>query len=246
MPVLEGPAGNATCSDGLDNDCDTTVDLIDPGCQPTREGNCEDGVDNDADGLADCVDPDCAGAVLGDCNSGELGICALGTLSCVDGQQLCAPTPAEIEGPAGTATCTDADDNDCDGFADGADADCQSDQAADVYQLDLRAPSQLKLRGDRVASRNIVVTAEGDVRAQQATVTLAAAPLESVTVAIDPASMSRTIEPGGGKTRFAFRASFRCNAVGTWMVEWTARIEASENREAIDDLLSGSTLVVCR
>jgi hypothetical protein len=30
--ILEGPEGDATCSDGLDNDCDTALDALDTGC----------------------------------------------------------------------------------------------------------------------------------------------------------------------------------------------------------------------
>ena len=29
----EGPMGDATCTDGLDNDCDGLIDAADPGCQ---------------------------------------------------------------------------------------------------------------------------------------------------------------------------------------------------------------------
>jgi hypothetical protein len=33
-PGVEGPFGNATCSDGVDNDCDTTIDAADSNCLP--------------------------------------------------------------------------------------------------------------------------------------------------------------------------------------------------------------------
>jgi len=32
--VPEGPEGDPTCSDGLDNDCDGATDGADTGCQP--------------------------------------------------------------------------------------------------------------------------------------------------------------------------------------------------------------------
>jgi hypothetical protein len=32
-PVTEGPPGDATCSDGIDNDCDDLIDAADPDCQ---------------------------------------------------------------------------------------------------------------------------------------------------------------------------------------------------------------------
>ncbi len=54
----EGPPGDPTCEDGLDNDGDGLVDGDDPDCVPPPE-DCDDGVDNDGDGLADGDDPDC-------------------------------------------------------------------------------------------------------------------------------------------------------------------------------------------
>jgi len=49
--VTEGSVGDPTCSDGLDNDCDGTVDLDDPGCIP-----CED---DDGDGYGDPASESC-------------------------------------------------------------------------------------------------------------------------------------------------------------------------------------------
>ncbi len=65
-PGEEGPPGDPTCEDGIDNDGDDLVDLDDPDCQepPDEEGppgdpTCEDGIDNDGDDLIDLDDPDC-------------------------------------------------------------------------------------------------------------------------------------------------------------------------------------------
>jgi FtsP/CotA-like multicopper oxidase with cupredoxin domain len=64
----EGPSGDLTCSDGLDNDCDGLTDGNDPdcfdgGCVPTHNNEkgprCSDTIDNDCDGLIDGADPDC-------------------------------------------------------------------------------------------------------------------------------------------------------------------------------------------
>jgi hypothetical protein len=54
--MTEGPPGDATCSDGLDNDCDALTDTEDPDCVAMPEMNCFDGIDNDSDGLTDCED----------------------------------------------------------------------------------------------------------------------------------------------------------------------------------------------
>jgi hypothetical protein len=53
------------CDDGLDNDGDTLVDLLDPGCSwigdVSEEFACNDGYDDDQDGATDHpADPDCA------------------------------------------------------------------------------------------------------------------------------------------------------------------------------------------
>lgn len=66
-PEDEGPFGDPTCSDGVDNDGDGLIDSDDPDCMPPPgdEGpwddpTCSDGIDNDQDGLTDGDDPDCA------------------------------------------------------------------------------------------------------------------------------------------------------------------------------------------
>jgi len=58
----------ASCTDGVDNDCDGLTDCddtadcgADPACQAcvpdqTPETTCTDGIDNDCDGLTDCAD----------------------------------------------------------------------------------------------------------------------------------------------------------------------------------------------
>jgi hypothetical protein len=62
--VTEDP--EATCDDGLDNDCDGDYDCtdsdcdMDPACICVPETEiCDDGIDNDCDDLVDCSDPDC-------------------------------------------------------------------------------------------------------------------------------------------------------------------------------------------
>ena len=73
---------NATCSDGVDNDCDGFTDCIDWSCTNTRvvtvcpstrdagacvcrgaeatAAACRNGVDDDCDGFVDCADFDCS------------------------------------------------------------------------------------------------------------------------------------------------------------------------------------------
>jgi hypothetical protein len=102
----EGPFGDATCSDTDDNDCDGDTDSADADCQS-----------------AGCTENDTRY-----CDTGLQGICQAGTETCTGGAWgSCVQDNAAVtEGPFGDATCSDTDDNDCDGTIDGADSDCQS------------------------------------------------------------------------------------------------------------------------
>jgi hypothetical protein len=60
--VREGPDGDLTCTDTVDNDCDGTVDLADLGCIPC--------VDNDTDGYGSPASGNCTYTEL-DCNDGD-------------------------------------------------------------------------------------------------------------------------------------------------------------------------------
>ena len=50
--AVEGPVGDPTCGDSIDNDCDGTIDLADAGCTVTC-------IDNDGDGYGDPGNPTC-------------------------------------------------------------------------------------------------------------------------------------------------------------------------------------------
>jgi hypothetical protein len=133
-PQAEGPAGDATCGDALDNDCDGATDEIDPDCQLAAETDCFDGTDNDDDALGGCADADCDGATGEPCQTDQLGLCEAGTSTCVGGAAQCvSDSEPQVEGPAGSASCTDQVDNDCDGFLDDVDPDCQVMAEAECF-----------------------------------------------------------------------------------------------------------------
>jgi hypothetical protein len=247
LPVPEGPFGDPTCSDAVDGDCDGLTDQEESSCQVTLETSCFDGVDDDLDGFLDCEDPDCAGATLGSCDTGEVGVCATGTTTCAVGVAECAADRgSETEGPGGEASCSDGLDNDCDSLVDLADGDCAPGWETDVYALSLRVPKALKLRTGRAASRRVVVTADGDVAPQEVTVELFVDPIQAVTVAVDPSFVTGSVEPGAGASRFRFDTHVTCLEAGTWRLEWTATIQAAENRDALDDVLTATTKLTCR
>ncbi len=61
------PCSIAACSDGVDNDGDTFIDLLDPGCDDLSDGDelstaaCDNGLDDDSDGHTDYPDdPECS------------------------------------------------------------------------------------------------------------------------------------------------------------------------------------------
>lgn len=136
----EANSDNATAEvcDGLDNDCDGTVDNN----LPSVDNTC-DGFDDDCDGL---IDEDVAG--LGDvCSAGD-GVCqAFGVTRCAPGNPsappVCSATPNS--GNAGPEVC-DGLDNDCNGSVDdnlgstdntcdGFDDDCDGSIDEDVANL---------------------------------------------------------------------------------------------------------------
>ncbi|MBW2458732.1 MAG: hypothetical protein JRI68_29810, partial [Deltaproteobacteria bacterium] len=123
--------------DGLDNDCDGTVDDGNPGgggsCATGLFGECAagtttcqggqlacvqdnqptaeqcNGLDDDCDGTADDGNPGGGAA----CNTGQLGVCAIGVMTCQAGGLSCVA----VTGPT-TEVCGDGQDNDCDGSTD--------------------------------------------------------------------------------------------------------------------------------
>lgn len=146
---LTGTSEANRCSDGKDNDCDGLVDCFDPDCQPstgqgalcnafggrcimtsgipscgcpggaTVENACSGGVDDDCDGKTDCADEDCqplaSGAPGATCDANGKTCTSAGGCSCASAIEIC-----NNYGASGQPI-----DDDCDGRANCADADCR-------------------------------------------------------------------------------------------------------------------------
>ncbi len=112
-PGVENTA--ATCTDGLDNDCDGFTDCGDVDCAliPVCRGTCSptaeicDGVDNDCNGMIDDGNP--GGGVA--CGS-SIGACRPGTTACVAGRLVCQGATGPV------AEICDNIDNNCNGVSD--------------------------------------------------------------------------------------------------------------------------------
>ncbi len=142
------PAGEVSCNDGKDNDCDGLSDCADPDCRPVGnnpgkvcdvKGNT---CSNPSGGVSSCnvcsgnggqpqtaefscgdnKDNDCDGKV--DCQDPGCGglACSSDGRRCVVATGLCVCPGPEA---GGETSCGDGLDNDCDGKVDCADPDCQ-------------------------------------------------------------------------------------------------------------------------
>lgn len=112
--VDEGnPGGGATCSTGLPGICGTGTRTCTGGtlvCNQNQQPSSEicDGVDNNCNGTIDDGNPGSGGS----CMTGQPGVCAQGTFQCQGGTLVCVPnTPPSVE------VC-DGIDNDCNGVVD--------------------------------------------------------------------------------------------------------------------------------
>ena len=111
--ILNEACYGSDCNDNNSDIYPTNADVcngVDDDCNPATE----DGSEDPEDGAA--------------CDTGQLGVCAAGTINCIYGSLTCtannSPSP-EI--------CDDVYDNDCDGVTDCADtADCGGDPACQV------------------------------------------------------------------------------------------------------------------
>ncbi len=158
------------------------------------------------------------------------------------------PNPSHTYSTAGTynVSLTVIDD---DGLtdSDGTTAVIQtvSTGDADVFLSNMRVPNLLLLREDREVKKRIIVFGDGDTIEQDATVTLVASH-PGLEVEIEPASVTETVIPGGTDTRFTFNVEIECEEPGSYVLDWTAVIDAAENADPANDSLTRSSEVECK
>ncbi|RMH41246.1 MAG: carboxypeptidase regulatory-like domain-containing protein [Deltaproteobacteria bacterium] len=148
IPNAEGPPGDATCSDGIDNDCDGAADLADASCVGcTLDSDCDDGnpcttdtcgpsllCENTpvADGTAcddglfctvgdACTGGACAGGSPRDCSALD-DPCNRG--SCSESADACVQTPTNEGGPCDDGLFCTVGDACSSGACTGSPRDC--------------------------------------------------------------------------------------------------------------------------
>jgi len=240
----EGPFGDASCSDGQDNDCDGLTDAADPDCDEELAEICDNGIDDTGNGLADCADPECDGFDDGACDTGNAGICAAGSLVCQNGGQVCVQNqPEGTEGPSGSPTCGDGQDNNCDGLTDADDPNCAT-LDGDVSLKRLEVSDAVRVREGEVDREEVEVRGNSTLT-QDATVVLSAETSPNIGVVIKPVSITDQVRAGTRGTEYEFDVYISCNAAGEGIVKWTATIDAPANDDPSNDVVTGTTPVQC-
>ena len=157
--------------------------------------------------------------------------------------------PADF--PLGTTTVTFTATDSC-GVSDTATSTVTitEEGTADVWISDLKVPKKVNAKvGGRTVTKSITVRADGDTVAQDATVTLSVMDVPAFVQVPppDPESITGVVEPGNPETQFRwFTAYITCFGEGTGTVTWEASIDAAQNSDGTNDILTGTSEVTCR
>ncbi|MGD2112273.1 MAG: hypothetical protein PVI50_02725 [Gammaproteobacteria bacterium] len=175
----------------------------------------------------------------------------LAPASASDGEDgsLNVTNDAPVDFPLGTTTVTFTATDSC-GVSDTATSTVTiTEQAAvDVWLSRLQTPKKVNSRVGNPTTRSITVRGDGDTITQDAPVTLSvlSAP-PNVTLTVTPASLTNVLEPGNPETQFRpFIATFDCTAGGSGTVTWEASIDAPQNSDSTNDILTATSSVTCR
>jgi hypothetical protein len=248
-------AANGSCDTGIPGVCSTgqtqcvsgaaeCVQTVLPSPETIAANTCNDGLDNDCDGLIDAVDPGCQVAEI--CND-SIDNDSDGLIDCADTD--CANDPA-----------------------------CQVAGEGDVSLKKLVGPKQIVIAnkkcskpapelsgmtvsvtdtcsdgedalgtGTRVV--NVLAEATGLTEPVLATVTLTADAGAGVMITIEPASITKEIEPEVDEPeveRFGFKVTAVCAEEGSWAVNWTAAISSAQDSDPTNNTQTGTVQVICK
>jgi hypothetical protein len=70
--------------------------------------------------------------------------------------------------------------------------------------------------------------------------------VDGIEVEIEPESVTESVKPGRPDTRFTFTAEIECEEPGSYTLDWTASIDAAENSDPTNDVLTESSAVECK
>ena len=157
-PGAEGPEGDASCHNGLDDDCDSIIDEADPNCQSCSEDDqCDDGNDctNDTCDSGDCQNQPAENGLVCDdelsCTQVDTchgGICSgdpvdcswltdsCNTGVCQESTGLCLPQPITDGTPCEDGSFCTTSDNCNQGVCSGASRDCDDGDACTLDACD--------------------------------------------------------------------------------------------------------------
>jgi len=120
---------------------------------------------------------------------------------------------------------------------------------ADAWLTDLRVPVKVSGKAGQMLTKSITVVGNGDTLTQEATITLSvlSAP-DNVSVVVTPERILDTVSPGRKGTRFdSFDVVFDCTGeLKDGTVTWEASIDAGQNGDATNDILTATSSVTCR
>ncbi|MDH4232706.1 MAG: choice-of-anchor D domain-containing protein, partial [Nitrospirota bacterium] len=116
--------------------------------------------------------------------------------------------------------------------------------AGDVGLVKLTVPAEIRSWVNSRREIDVLAYAFATVDDTSATVVLTAAAAEGVSVRIDDASESEKMDADQQK-KFDYEVKILCTKRGTWPITWAANISAAPNSEPSNDILTGTTQVVC-